>query len=307
MLFRIEIILFASVLLVGLLQGCSDSGDSSHRKKQEDQAVFEARTAAIEVNERQTETFNKMDADGTASEYNYPFTRLDIGQVQVFETLEIYRDVHELVIFPGLIAVNWDHSAWDNLEAVQASPNKVHVAGRFSRIDKDGNRYSTADTLRIVTKQDDHWGIKISSSYIQSTIEEGTEISDEEIAAAERAAKKVVEQYLERLNNRDYLRLAELNHYPHVMLLDIDLQVLDTPEEFSTYAESDVFTPLDYAEWNHSELSGLDVVQSSANKVHLAINYTHFDVSGKIIGEEEGVWVVTQLDDSWRIRARSML
>lgn len=294
-------------ILVAFLHGCDDSSDSSNQKSVESLALIEARAAAIRVNERQTEAFNNFDAEGIAAEFNYPSIRLDIGQVQVFSTSELKVAVSEQITFPGLIASNWDHSAWEKLEAVQVSPNKVHVSGRFSRFDKDGNIYATANTMRIVTKQDDHWGIKISSSYIQSTLAEDSEISEGDIAAAEGAGKQVVDQYIKHLNNRECEGLADLNHYPHVMLLDVDLHIFDTPEEFVVYEECSVLPELDYAEWDHSELSSLDFVHSGADKVHLAIKYIHFDVVGKIIGEEEGIWVVTKFDDQWRVRARSML
>lgn len=299
--------LIFALICVAFFQGCSDPIDSSSPNTEEYLALVEAKSAAIEVNERQTEAFNSLDAGALAAEFNYPTLRLDIGQVQVFATYEIKRDISELIVFPGLIAANWDHSAWEKLEAVQVSPNKVHVSGRFSRFDIDGNRYAIADTLRIVTKQDDHWGIKISSSYIQSTLEEDSEISEGDIAAAEGAAKQVVDQYMKHLNNRDSEGLADLNHYPLVVLLDVDLDIYDTLEDFIVYEENNVFPELDYTEWDHSELSSSDVIHSGADKIHLAIKYIHFNVVGEIIGKEEGIWVVTKLDDQWRVRARSML
>ncbi len=291
-------------MLLLTLQGCFDSDNSLSK---EERAIKEAEDEAIAVNERQTETFNQLDAEATAAEYNYPFLRLDLGQVQVFETLELYRNINELIVFPGLAADNWDHSAWDDLKVVQSGPSKVHVAGRFSRINTNGEIYASSDTLRIVTDQDGHWGIKVSSSYIQSEISNDNNISSEDVLAAETAAIGVAENYLAALNSRDTELLADYFHYPNVLLPGVDLRIMEMPEEYINYVANTVFANLDRSEWDHSEIVSTEIVQSSNEKVHLALSYENINTVGKVLGTEEGIWVIVLEEGKWAIQAQSML
>jgi len=292
-------------LSVAFLQGCGDSSDSDPQNYF-NPVIAQAESTAIEVNEKQLEVWNSLDADKAASLNNYTFVRFNSGQLQMIETHEIYRDVLEKFTIPNTLATEWDHTSWDELEVIQSSQTKVHVAGRFSRFDKGGNRYLTGETLRIVTMQEGHWGIKIRSTYSLSTPDEFNNVAQEDITAAESAAIKVLENYMEARNNRDSESLAELYHYPQALLLDVDLHIFNTKEDYIVHEENSVIYDLDYAEWDHSELDRVEFIQSGVNKVHLTIGCDNINVVGESCGKEEGIWVVTKVADRWAIQGRSM-
>ena len=111
---------------------------------------------------------------------------------------------------------------------------------------------------------------------------------------------------MEARNNRDSKGLAALNHYPQMLLDGIDLKIFNTPEDYISYEENTVMHALDYAEWDHSELDNVAVIQSSPNKVHLVIGCGHFNVVGESCGREEGLWVIIKIGDRWLIHGRSM-
>jgi len=60
---------------------------------------------------------------------------------------------------------NWARSEWDSIEVVQADPEKVHFKVQFSRFNPAGQRYASFDSLYIVQKVDDVWGIRARSSF----------------------------------------------------------------------------------------------------------------------------------------------
>ena len=169
-----------------------------------------------------------------------------------------------------------------------------------------GDTYLTTQTLRIVTLQSGQWGIKVRSTYPLATPSEISNISEAEIASAESAARNVLEKYIEARNNRDVEGLAELHHYPSVVLRNVDLYVFNAPEDYITYEENTVMPNLDYAEWDHSKLNSVEVIQSDPGMVHLAIKIEDINIVGEMSGGgEEGIWVVTKIDDKWGIQARS--
>ena len=59
----------------------------------------------------------------------------------------------------------WDHSEWDEIEAVQVAENAVNVALTFSRYNADGEVVSTFNTLYLVTNDNGRWGILARSSF----------------------------------------------------------------------------------------------------------------------------------------------
>ena len=103
--------------------------------------------------------WNAADNDAVAAISNFP--RLSLGQngqVVVRETPEeITTD------FDALRQSGWDHSTLDLAEAVHVSPDKVHFRIVFSRYSADGNPYTTAPGLYVITNQNGHWGLQLQS------------------------------------------------------------------------------------------------------------------------------------------------
>jgi hypothetical protein len=62
----------------------------------------------------------------------------------------------------------WDHSTLDLVKGIHESDVKVHFKIEFSRYRADGIKYATHQSLWIVTKEDDHWGILARSSYARA-------------------------------------------------------------------------------------------------------------------------------------------
>jgi len=99
----------------------------------------------------------------------FPHRRLSgHNKFQVFETPTDFRASQE-GIGPTLEAEGWHHTATLSVDAVQAGPEKVHLAIRQSRQHEDGTEYNGFDTLWIFTKIDGGWGVEFRSSFITNT------------------------------------------------------------------------------------------------------------------------------------------
>jgi hypothetical protein len=283
-----------------LLQACSDSSDGSLKK---DPALAQAESAAIASMHEHMEGRNANDAEQVAAANNYPIARIGLGQTLIYDTYEIFLAIQESIIVPNFIAdPDWHHSVWDELKVVHSTPHKVHIAARFSRVNAEGVPYLSTDTFWIQTKQEEHWGTKMKSSFVEEAGESRAGVDE-----AEAAALVVLESYLDRLNSRDSEGIAKLVHYPLVLLQNVELIAFHTPEDFVSYLENTVIKDLDYAEWQHSDLENVVVLQSSPNKVHLVMSCDHLNVVGDSCGQLNEFWVITKEDGRWAIRGLSSL
>ncbi|MCW8195922.1 hypothetical protein F6455_14095 [Proteobacteria bacterium 005FR1] len=105
-------------------------------------------------------TFNRMDIPAWEATFHFPHYRLASGNMNVLEgpgtrSAEAVRKA---------IGPEWHHSAWDRREILHLSKDKVHVNTRFSRYRADGTAIASYDSLYILTRENDRWGIKLRSS-----------------------------------------------------------------------------------------------------------------------------------------------
>ena len=116
---------------------------------------------AMNVMDQFLEAFNDRDIEAWSKTLNYPHVRFASGQVKVWENRQAF--VSETNLQP-LIESRWNHSRWLRREVVLSSPLKVHISTLFERYDKNNQAISAYDSLYIVTKKDDQWGIQARSS-----------------------------------------------------------------------------------------------------------------------------------------------
>lgn len=116
---------------------------------------------AMDVLDTFMETFNTRDMESWSETLNYPHVRFSAGKVTVWNTKEDYAAVN---IFDRLEATGWHHSAWVSRDPILVSKNKVHISTVFQRYDKNNKPIEKYQSLYIVTKEKDHWGVKARSS-----------------------------------------------------------------------------------------------------------------------------------------------
>ena len=116
-------------------------------------------------------------------------------------------------------------------------------------------------------------------------------------------ALAAVDRFMEEFNKADIGAWAKTLSYPHVRIASGDVKVWKTPAEYATAFDFDALKRT--AGWHHSAYDYKKIVQSSDNKVHVAVRFTRYRADGSKIASYEAVYVVTRVDGRWGIQARS--
>ncbi len=109
------------------------------------------------------EAFNQQDHKAWAATLNYPHVRVASGKVKVWQTAEEYLGAFDFKTLQN--KSDWHHSEFDYKKIIQSSPDKVHVAVRFSRYREDGSKIASYEAIYVVTNRDGHWGVQARSSF----------------------------------------------------------------------------------------------------------------------------------------------
>ena len=118
---------------------------------------------AIAKVEEYLNAFNSRDPVAWAATLNYPHLRIASGELRVSETEEEFANQMDFDVFAERF--EWDHSEWDEIEAIQVAENGVNVALTFSRYNAAGDVVSTFNTLYLVTNDNGRWGVLARSSF----------------------------------------------------------------------------------------------------------------------------------------------
>jgi len=109
--------------------------------------------------------FNARDAEAIRTRwFHFPHVRFHSGTVTVMATPS---DYHNLVWESQGQSAGWGRSAWDNVEVIDAGPEKVHFRVQFSRYRADGTTLGSYKSLYIVTLKDGRWAIQGRSSWAE--------------------------------------------------------------------------------------------------------------------------------------------
>ena len=110
------------------------------------------------------DAFNKKDTSKCDESLNFPHVRLGLESQEVRITENPPHAPPKF--FEWFVNVyKWNHSCWDYRKVIQSNPNKVHLAIQFSRYRSDGTKIGIFPSFWVITNQNDHWGIKMRSSF----------------------------------------------------------------------------------------------------------------------------------------------
>ncbi len=118
-------------------------------------------TAALQCLDEFMRAWNARDLPAFAATFSYPSVRIASGRVRIIES----PASHLPDLFDRMAATGWHHSAWLRRDIIHSGPDKVHVNTRFGRYREDGSTIGEYDSIYIVSKQDNHWGIQARSSF----------------------------------------------------------------------------------------------------------------------------------------------
>ena len=123
------------------------------------------------------------------------------------------------------------------------------------------------------------------------------------VAAAEPAAMKALDEFMTAFNARDGEAWAATLNYPHVRIAGGEVRVWQTAADYIADRDFEAFAQR--FNWHHSEWTKRDVIQASADKVHIAVTFTRYDAENKPNAVFQSLYIVTNKDGHWGTQARS--
>lgn len=146
-------------------------------------------------------------------------------------------------------------------------------------------------------------GIALCLGVGAATAESAQDPAMDAHAGAARAALAVMDAFMAAFNARDEAAWADTLHFPHVRIASHQVSVFPDRAAFLGSRDLDAFAAA--TGWDHSAWDSLQIVQSSAEKVHIAVTFTRYDAAGQVLASYDSLYVVEKLDGRWGIRARS--
>ena len=238
-------------------------------------------------------TWNTRDPEVWAGSLNFPHTRPAAGGHRVWQTKEDYVATTD---YARVIATGWDHTEFEDLRLVHETDTKAHVAGRWLRVDTDGNPIRRNLVTYIATQIDGRWGIK-------ARFGAGAPLPDDTAQPIADIATATVESYLSAFNARDPVAWAATLNYPHLRIAGGDLRVWETENDYAGWMDFEGFA--ERTGWDRSVLDEIEVVQAAENGANVAVTFTRFTADEEIIATFDALYLVTNENGRWGVRARS--
>jgi len=111
-----------------------------------------------------------------------------------------------------------------------------------------------------------------------------------------------LDRFMAALNAYDAMAMDAQMHFPHVRFAGGKVVVYDKPGS----NPMDLFERLRREDgWHHSSWNRRDIVQHSAAKVHMAVNYTRYRANGSVIGDYDSLYILALKDGRWGVQVRS--
>jgi hypothetical protein len=119
-------------------------------------------------------------------------------------------------------------------------------------------------------------------------------------------AKASFERWNNAFNTRDMDGMLAEMHFLHRRLSgDNEFQVWRTEDDFRATRGESITAHLNTQAWDHTATTAIKAVQSSEDKVHLAINQSRRQVDGTEYNAFPTLWIFTKINGRWGVQFRS--
>jgi hypothetical protein len=118
--------------------------------------------AAMKLLDNYMTAWNNKDMEAWERTFQFPHYRLASGNMSVLERPGMQDGAR---LWKTLAESGWHHSKWDHRRIIHATADKVHVDTRFTRYRADGSRIGSYESLYVLTKEGEQWGVKLRSSF----------------------------------------------------------------------------------------------------------------------------------------------
>ncbi len=113
--------------------------------------------------------------------------------------------------------------------------------------------------------------------------------------AANSSALKVMDAFMAAFNARDTEAWAGTLLYPHVRFASGKVTIF--PDRAAFIAANGINALIAGEGWHHSGWDSLEVVQSSADKVHIAVSFTRYRADGEKYASYPSLYIVERGDE----------
>jgi hypothetical protein len=117
------------------------------------------------------------------------------------------------------------------------------------------------------------------------------------------AALAAMDRFLAAFNARDVGAWADTLLYPHVRFAGGKVTVYPDRDAFIAGNRLDALAAGEG--WDHSTWDARQIVQESADKVHIATTFSRYRADGTRYATYQSLYIVEEVDGEWGIRARS--
>ena len=239
------------------------------------------------------ETWNSRDPTAFAATLQYPHVRPTADfDGRAFADASAYAAT---IDFDQVLATGWDRTRLDSATVVQAGEGQAHVAGRYTRLRADGSAIWSNQITYVVTEKDGSTGIQARLAAGFDDLSE----ADREATAAKAVA--AVERYLAAFNARDEEAMVAALQFPHVRTGVGRARVWQSAAEYMEGFDFEGFA--ERLGWERSEADSMEAIQVGARGVNVAVRITRYAAGGAKIHTFDTIYLVTELDGQWRIRA----
>lgn len=114
------------------------------------------------------------------------------------------------------------------------------------------------------------------------------------------AATKCLDDFMTAFNARDLAAWEKTFNFPSVRLASNTLAIIEPG-----YHKPNMFETSLGDGWHHSAWERREVIHAGADKVHFDTRFTRYRADGSIIGSYDSIYVVTNENGHWGIKARS--
>lgn len=126
------------------------------------QSQPELHQACMLVLDRFMGALNRYDAQAMDAAMHFPHVRFAGGQIKIYPQ----AGDNPMDLFERLRREDdWKHSEWIARELVQCSDIKAHYALSYTRFRSDDSIIGVYESLYVLTKVNDSWGIQMRSSF----------------------------------------------------------------------------------------------------------------------------------------------
>jgi len=114
------------------------------------------------------------------------------------------------------------------------------------------------------------------------------------------AAMKCLDDFMAAFNARDIAAWEKTFNFPSVRLASNTLVIIEPG-----YHKPETFVRGALKDWHHSAWERREVIHAGPDKVHFDTRFTRYRADGSVIGGFDSIYVVTNENGHWGVKARS--